>query len=93
MKSIDQIGITFANMVIGGGIFQGVINVQFGAFTFETTEEGKVEAAPAVTCRLRMDESCARQLYETLGNTLAMLDKATLPAAANGSRHPEEALN
>jgi hypothetical protein len=95
MKATDQVGITFANTVVGRGIFNNVVNVQLAAFAWSSTDDGKVEPDPVITCRLRLDLACATQLRDALDELLALVDKtkAAPPAgvAVNGdaSHAPE----
>jgi hypothetical protein len=76
MKPVDQVGITFANLVLGNGINNNVVNISFGAFEFNASEDGKtVDPAPVITCRLRTDVPCARALYKVLGDLLESIDR------------------
>ena len=99
MKSIDQVGITFANVVVGRGVFNSVVNISLAALQFSPTEDGKVDSDPAITCRLRMDLPCARQLRDTLDDLLTRIEKtehtAANAAAPNGdaAHLPDETLN
>jgi hypothetical protein len=75
MKPVDQVGITFANLVLGNGINNNVVNISFGAFAFNASEDGKtVDPAPVITCRLRTDIPCARSLHKVLGDLLESID-------------------
>jgi hypothetical protein len=68
MKSIDQVGITYVNMVLGRGLFNGVCNIQLGAYLFSSIEDGsKIDPDPAVACR---------QLHSALGELIAQVEKA-----------------
>lgn len=76
MKAIDNVGVTFVNVVLGRGILNGVVNLQFGTFGFTPADDGKtVELDPMVSCRMRMDRVCAQQLHETLGTLLEAIEK------------------
>lgn len=83
MKSVDNVGVTFAALLIGRGVYDGVINVTLGAplFTPETDGQTVVEDI-AITSRLRMTPSCARQLYEGLGELLKSIETTPMPASA-----------
>ena len=74
MKSLDEVGVTFVNRVLGSGIFNGVVNIQFGVFQFTTTESSKVDPDIVVCSRLRMDIECATMLRDTLDNLLSTLN-------------------
>lgn len=80
MKPADTVGVTFVNALIGRGILNNVVNLQFGTFLFTPDENSQqVEPDLAVSCRLRMDRSCAQQLYESLGELLASVATADAP--------------
>lgn len=95
-KSIDDVGITFANIVMARGVALGVANVTLGAFLFTPDDKGtKVDPDPAVVCRLRMDEICARRLHTALAEILEIYAKqraiAVSEAIANsGTEHDTE---
>lgn len=80
MKSTDHVGITFANLVLASGIYNGVVNVTIGAYHFEPIDD-KVEPSPAITARLRMDVACARALRD---NLTELLLKVEAPIVAEG---------
>lgn len=93
----DNIGVTFVNALIGRGSLNGVINISFGVFRFDPVQTGIAEnGEPVITidntlsvaARLRMDITCARQLYESLGALLESIDKAQtklpIPAIESG---------
>lgn len=83
MKSADNVGITFANLVLGRGVANGVVNITLGAFEFNPSDDGKaVEPSPVITCRLRQDIPGARALHEALGSLLESIDKPQGEAAA-----------
>lgn len=81
MDSLDHVGITFVNTVIGAGVLNGVVNMQLGAFAFEATGD-KVEAAPKVAARLRMDVLCARRMRDELDRILGAIAVAEAHAQA-----------
>jgi hypothetical protein len=101
MKTTDNVGVTFVNTVINQGVLNGVINVNLGVFQFSPSEDGeKIEADPAVACRLRMDKVCAMQLHNAIGGILAKIESdqsAAMAAAADAQnempRGAEEKLN
>lgn len=97
MKSTDQVGITFVNAVTGRGIMNGVVNIQFGALTFDITEDDKVSPELVIACRLRMDRVCAKQLRDNLSELLSMIDRTELEAMVaameNGKDQTEGTLN
>jgi len=89
MKSTDNVGVTFVNLVLGRGILNGVVNLQFGTWLFGSKEGSDgVDPEPAVSCRLRMDVACAKALHEALGELLASIEA---PAPAAGAAEGEGA--
>ena len=76
MRSMDNIGITFVNTLIGRGILNGIVNLSFAAFNFTPDDQGAVSADPAVACRLRMDKVCAVQLRDALNDLITIIEKA-----------------
>lgn len=81
MKSLDQVGITFINGVLGRGVFNGVVNLQLGAAPFDITDDKTISEDMVPVCRLRMDIPCARALHEQLGLLLTDIDKTTTEPA------------
>lgn len=69
VKPVDNVGITFANIVTGFGRLHGVFNVQLGAFQF-TNVDGNVDTDLVLVSRLRLDERCAEQLRDILDDLL-----------------------
>lgn len=89
MKATDNVGITFANLVLGRGIFNGVVNVTLGAYEFNPDDKGeKVEPSPVIVSRLRMDVVCARAVRDALNELLLSLEA---PAPGNGVAEPKTA--
>lgn len=81
MKSTDNVGITFANIVLGRGIFNGVVNVTLGAYEFNPDDKNeKVEPSPVIVSRLRFDVPCAKSLRDALSELLLSVE--TPPAGA-----------
>lgn len=98
MKSTDSVGITFANLVVGRGISDHVINITLGAFNWTPTDDNKVDPDLVIVSRLRLTKNCAKQLRDTLVLFLDEIDKAEAQAVAlsgaNGhDRQPDESLN
>ncbi len=75
MKSIDSVGVTFVNTVTGRGLMNGVVNLTLGVLQFTPTDD-KIDPDLVTAVRLRMDQVCARQLHEALGDLLALIDKS-----------------
>lgn len=75
VKSMDNVGITFVNAVLGRGVFNGVVNVQFGALPFGVKDDGTIDTEMVVACRLRMDVQCAVQLRDNLNELLKMIEQ------------------
>lgn len=94
MKSSDSVGVTFVNAVVGRGILNGIVNVQFGVLPFEADKDGKVSNELVTACRLRMDVACAEQLRDHLNAVLSLVDeakaKAVAPVVTNGADHAVE---
>lgn len=77
MKPMDNVGVTFVNALVGRGTLNNVVNLQFGTFQFTPSDDGTtVNPEMAVSCRLRMDRTCAQQLYEQLGVLLESIEKS-----------------
>lgn len=74
MKNIDETGVTFVNTVLGRGVLNGVVNLTFGTLLF-TPENDRIEPDMVVSSRLRMDELCARRLFEALAELITSIDK------------------
>ena len=75
-RTIDNIGITYVNAVMSRGHFNSVINISLGVITFDPTQGKDSDTDLVVACRLRMDEMCAMQLYEELGQVLQSMKLA-----------------
>lgn len=81
MKSMDSVGVTFVNAVVGSGTLNGVVNLQFGTFQFDPSQDDtKISEELTVSLRLRMDVTCAAQLLETLSHLLGTLKQNEMPA-------------
>lgn len=77
MKSSDNVGITFANIVIGRGIADNIVNVTLGAYNFTPSDDGtRVDNDLAIVARLRLTKTCARQLADTLSKFMNEVEKA-----------------
>lgn len=81
MKTIDNTGVTFVNLVLGRGILNGVVNIQLGTWLFTGNADGNVEPDAVVSCRLRMDLACAKVLRDNLNELLAAVE-APAPTVA-----------
>lgn len=81
MKSTDNVGVTFVNLVLGRGILNGVVNIQFGTWLFGAKEDGSVDPDPSVSCRLRMDVAGAKALRDALTELLLAVET---PVVAEG---------
>ena len=42
MKS-DDVGVTFVNAVLGRGMLNGIVNLQFGVLNFDAREDGTID--------------------------------------------------
>lgn len=90
MKSTDSAGVTFVNVLLGSGTLNGVVNLQFGTYQFTPNEfEEKVDADLVVSCRLRMDFTCLKQLHENLTKLIEQAEQAAKSIAANDARATE----
>lgn len=75
MKVMDNVGVVFVNAVTGRGILNNVVNLQFGTYLFSPDANSeKVDPDLVVSCRLRMDRTCAQQLHEALGELLERIN-------------------
>ena len=83
MKSMDNVGVTFVNTVVGRGILNGVVNLSFAVLNFTPADDSKaIDPDPVVNCRLRMDKLCAKQLRDVLNDLIDLIDKAEHDAVA-----------
>jgi hypothetical protein len=88
MNVEDQIGVTFVNLVLSRGVYNGVVNISFGTYNFTPNHDNsEVDPDMVVSARLRMDIMCAQQLHESLGELLAALKT---PAQPNGQLSEEK---
>ena len=65
----DDIGVTFVNLVLGSGSYNGVINLNLGVVNFDPDEKektGGISYKPTTAVRLRMDPECAKNIYHAL---------------------------
>lgn len=86
MKSLDDVGVVFVNTVVGRGVLNGIVNLSFGTLLFTPSDDGQsIDPDLVVSARLRMDKICAQQLYETLGDLLASIEKAEAEAVSPGT--------
>lgn len=82
MKSVDSVGITFANLVLGRGINNGVVNITLGAYEFNPEDDGKtIDPSPVIVCRLRTDMPFLRTLHKVVGDMLNAIDNPGKPNA------------
>ena len=98
MKSLDQVGITFVNSVLGRGVLNKVVNVQLGVIPWDVVqnEDGSlgISQEPVVACRLRMDFTCAVQLCDALTDLIKSVTPPAPPPVVPESERPStEALN
>jgi hypothetical protein len=89
MRAADDVGVTFVNVIVGRGSFNGVVNLSFGVFNWTPTEQGTIDPDPAVACRLRMDKQCAIQLRDNMIDLLKSMEEAEANAAM-GAKAPEK---
>lgn len=71
-----NVPVDFVSNVVASGHLNGVINIAFGLYRFSPGADGNVEPDLVIGSRLRMDFSCAEQLYESLGHILQQLKPA-----------------
>lgn len=90
MQSMDTVGVTFVNGLIGRGIQNNVVNLQFGTFVYSPAANGKeIDRDLRVSCRLRMDVLAAQELYLALGELLASIsEQAAEIAPVPGEQAP-----
>jgi hypothetical protein len=97
MKSLDQVGITFVNNVLGRGVLNNVVNIQFGVLPWDVvqTEDGNLSISqePVVACRLRMDFACAVQLCDVLTELIKSVAPPVTTDLIKDGRQSTEALN
>lgn len=73
---------TFVNSVVGSGHLGGVANITFATLQFTPMGDGTVDADPVISCRLRMDINCVKQLREACDYLLSEMLKPN-----NGTTH------
>lgn len=77
LKGVDDVGITFCNLVLGRGYAAGIVNMTLGAFGFTPDSDGTTVAPdPVIVSRLRLTEPCAIQLRDALTEVLASMEAA-----------------
>ena len=74
MKTVDSVGITFANLFLGLGTHNGIVNATLGAFAFSPSEK-KIDPDPVIVARLRMDMACALAMRDALCTMLGNPEK------------------
>lgn len=72
----------FVNSVVGSGHLAGVANITFATLQFTPQGDGTVDADPAISCRLRMDYGCVKQLKDACEYLIADMLKP-----GNGTTH------
>ena len=87
IKSVDNVGVTFVNEVLGAGTFDGTVNIQFGTYLFSPTEKD-IDPDLALSCRLRMSVTCAQGLRDQIDRVLER--HAEILAAAQVEEVPGE---
>ncbi|MBM3091617.1 hypothetical protein GFB56_12410 [Ensifer sp. T173] len=66
--------VTFSNIMLGGGLVNGVINFTLGVFRFTPTTDGKIHNDPIICSRIRLDRDTAITLRDFLNHQIALLD-------------------
>lgn len=72
----------FVNQVAGSGHLNGVANLTFATAQFTPQGGGMVDADLIISCRLRLDLSCVKQLKEACEYLIADMLKTS-----NGTTH------
>ena len=85
MKTSDQVGITFANLVLGRGVYNGVVNITLGAMHFTPDGDKSVDPDPVIVSRLRMDIPSAAALRDALDGLLKSIEVPGPDVTKNGS--------
>lgn len=88
MKSNDAVGVTFVNSVVGRGILNNVVNLSFSTFNFTPTDE-VVDPDPVISCRLRMDKTCAYQLRQVLDDLIKLIEEKEDPSEIESTAKTE----
>lgn len=84
--------VTFVNGVLGGGILNGVVNLQLGVCLFDHVDDkGQVLANLTPAAYLRMDLLCAQTVRDYLNDILTKVEPTTR-AGANGLGAAETGL-
>lgn len=92
MKTQDEVNVVFVNTVLARGILNGVVNLSFSTFNFSPNGADGIDADPVVSCRLRMDRVCLKQLHEVTGTLLAAIEASELPKAETETSPMEEGV-
>lgn len=69
----DNVPVTFANVLFGGGTVNGVINVTLGVTRFTPTFEGKTNNDIVIASRLRLDLQAATNLRDFLDSQIKLM--------------------
>ena len=88
LQSLDTVGVQFVNVLLGRGVINGVVNLQFGTYQFTPVDDTQIAPDVVVSCRLRMDLECAQQLHTQLGVLLGMLSAGAEAQEAPATEKP-----
>ncbi len=95
MKTVDSVGVTFVNTVVGSGIFNNIINLAFGVCNFTPVDNGSgemvIDPDVVIASRLRMDKMCAVQIRDILNNLIGQMEAAELAATSSTTGKPKSA--
>lgn len=85
MRSIEDKPV-FVNSVVTYGVTNGVVNLDLATLLFNPGKEGpSVEAEMVISCRLRMDENCARQIVANLTQQIEHIERHRNSAAVTAA--------
>lgn len=93
--TMDNVGVTFVNIVTNQGMYDGVFNINFATALFSPIGQDKIDTELVIACRLRMGKECLLQLKASvdalvdrfLSNPVPMPDA---PAAGDNTPAPSK---
>lgn len=80
IRDPHAVPVVFCNQIVGSGFYAGNVNLTFAVANFTPTALGEnappIQADLAICSRLRLDMSCAEQLYAELGKIIQQMKPA-----------------
>jgi hypothetical protein len=86
--------VIFVNQIAGVGFLNDNVNLTFSTLFFTpSADHPDVDPDPVITCRLRMDTTCAQVLYDRLGQQLEAIRQARNAGPSIAANHDAGKLN